>query len=93
MWPLNVNLVNTKTKRFILVRNTTGNNILVGGEYFYNSDFGKALSVVKRGICLKHIVPNQLQTDTAVNRDKLNDIKNLLKKHYRELWDQMFVFL
>lgn len=77
----------TQCKRFILRRSKKIDNVLVRGELFYNSDTGNPKSICKAGKNAEMIKPILISKGLAVNKLKLKDVKNLLKKHYGEDWN------
>lgn len=73
-------------KRFILKRSKKAGSVLVRGELFYKSDVAKAVNVCKRHKNIAMIVPEITPPIVAVNKNKLNDIKKLLSKHFGTEW-------
>lgn len=69
-------------KRFVLRRSKIAGNVLIKGELYYNSDTAQAQNVCQRNKNINNIIPEQLPSIVAVNKDKLSDVKKLLCKHF-----------
>lgn len=72
-------------KRIILTKDTKG-HISVRGEVHYNCDSGVPRSILKKGKSLSSMKPVQLENQIPVKHAKLNDVSNLLAKHFGANW-------
>lgn len=73
-------------KRFILKRSKQEGNIIVRGELNYKTDLGKFENVCQRGKKISMINPEPLSNIVPVNKNKLQDVKKLLTKHFGSEW-------
>lgn len=73
------------SKRIILTRNTKG-NIIVQGEAHYRCDCGVPGTILKKSKSISSMMPIQLDNTVPVKRAKLNDVANLLSKHFGANW-------
>ncbi|CAG9792679.1 unnamed protein product [Diatraea saccharalis] len=81
-WPMKFK----ECKRFILKRSKKEGNVLIRGELFYKSDVGKAVNVCQKHKNIAMIVPQTMSDIKALNKNKLQDVKMLLKKHFGDDW-------
>ncbi|XP_050302138.1 uncharacterized protein LOC126740245 [Anthonomus grandis grandis] len=78
-----------EAKRFILTKSAQ-QNVLLRGETSYNSDISTGKLIVKKGIKIKSAtLPGQIPMGVALKAVKIQDVKNLLKKHFGETWTTM----
>uniref|UniRef100_S4PMR1 DUF7869 domain-containing protein n=1 Tax=Pararge aegeria TaxID=116150 RepID=S4PMR1_9NEOP len=73
------------SKRFFL-RKDKNNRIAIKGEPNYVSEVINYGNVCKRGKSFENIVPVMMNVGVPVKPVKLNDVRNLLKKHFGEDW-------
>lgn len=73
------------SKRFFL-RKDKNNKIAIKGETNYNSEVVNYGNVCKRGKSYKNIEPTLMNIGVPVKEAKLNDVRNLLLKHFGEDW-------
>lgn len=71
----------SKCKRIILTRQAR-NKIKVRGEISYRNDLGQDTSVFKKGRKVSQITPSVVAPGHLVKPDKLQNVKNLLQKHF-----------
>lgn len=69
----------------ILTKNKNG-QVAVRGEYFYKSDMGKDMSVMKRNNTIQRMNPIIVPPRVAKKKEKLEDVKKLLGKHFGRHW-------
>lgn len=73
-------------KRFILRRSKVSGNVLIRGELYYKSNISKSQNICQRNKIIRDIIPQRLTHLVAVNKNKLNDVKQLLSKHFGPEW-------
>lgn len=74
-----------QTKRFYLKRSR--NNILVRGEMHYGTEMVNYKSILKKKKAFSDIKPRPIEKNTVVVKQaKLNDVDNLLQKHFGPEW-------
>lgn len=74
-----------QSKRFYFKRNNK--NITVRGECHYTADLGVYRSVMKTRKSIHDINPTRVNKNSVVvKKAKLEDVKNLLNKHFGEGW-------
>lgn len=66
-----------------------GYKIVVRGETFYRSNIGRDLSIFKKTKSVADINPSVLPMGIKVKQTKLNDVNDLLKKHYGTDWQNL----
>lgn len=76
-----------QTKRFILQRSKQ--SVFVRGEQAYNSDYGTAKNVCKKGKNVNSISPSLVRLGVPPKQLKLRDVNVLLVKHYGMFWDRL----
>lgn len=75
-------------KRFIL-KKEGANNIVLRGENFYKKDVGTFQEFCKRGKSISSMDPSILESGVPIASAKLQDVNNLLEKHFGKLWRNM----
>lgn len=73
-------------KRFILKRSKKAGNVLIRGELNYKTDLGKFENVCQRNKQISMLNPQPLANIVPVNKNKLQDVKKLLQKHFGPEW-------
>lgn len=76
-----------KCKRFHLKR--SAGNVLIKGEVHYKNDLGSFKGFAKKGKSSININPLEIPSGVCVNPLKLNDVHNLLCKHFGDNWMTM----
>ena len=74
------------SKRFELIRNKMENDIKVRGEVCYTSDLGAFKTVSKKHKTLLELLPSPVAAGVPVAPAKINDVNNLLTKHFLNQW-------
>lgn len=72
------------TKRFFLKK--SGNRILIKGEVNYQSDLGQYKSITKKNQKAENIRLNIIPTGKPIAPAKINDVHNLMSKHFGDNW-------
>lgn len=75
-------------KRFIL-KKSDNNNVVMKGENFYRRDLGNFQEFCKRRASISDMDPQILEIGVPVTTAKLQDINNLLEKHFGKNWKEM----
>ncbi|CAG9793983.1 unnamed protein product [Diatraea saccharalis] len=73
-------------KRFILKRSKKVGNVLIRGELNYKSDLGKFENVCQKNKQISMLSPVPLPNIVPINKNKLQDVKKLLQKHFGLEW-------
>lgn len=79
----------SQCKRFLIRRSKKSGNVLVRGEIHYKSDLGMPKSICKKNKIAEMIRPSVIPKGIPVNVLKLRDVRNLIKKHYGENWNEL----
>lgn len=77
----------TACKRFVITKTKKG-NILVRGEPNYKNDVGTGQSICKRGKTILMLSPKRLSLGIPVQKVKIDNINELLSKHFGKDWLQ-----
>lgn len=83
----------SQCKRFHLRRSVKTNNILVRGEPHYRTDIGIERSITKKNKTFAVANPQKLPIGIPVKKEKVNDVSNLLLKHFGCEWKSLDTLL
>ena len=69
------------SKRFIL-QNNPKKTVVATGELAYNTNLAQKKPIERKGKELKNARPNKIPIGVTVKNEKLQDVENLLTKHF-----------